>query len=91
MSKKSTGKGVAPAVKQAVTVGTIAFEHDAARPDAIDIIADQSSEELQSLGGSLRVQRTILTERRAQVQRIVNELDSQINVLDHALRLIEAN
>lgn len=91
MSKKPAHKGaMTTAVKEAISV---AFERDAARPsaDAIDIIADQSSEELRSLGDSLRTQRGILAERRAQVQRIVNDLDSQIYVLDRALRLIEAN
>lgn len=78
----------ATAVREAVD---IAFSHgERPTPDAIHIIADQSGEELRSLGDSLRMQRGLLTDRRAQVQRVVNELDSQINVLDRALRLIEA-
>jgi hypothetical protein len=86
--EKQTRKDVtASAVNEAIH---IAFNQKGA-PDAIDIIADQSGEELRSLGGSLRLQRGILAERRAQVQHVVNALDAQIEVLDRAVALIEAN
>jgi hypothetical protein len=86
--EKPTRKDVtASAVSEAVH---IAF-NQRATPDAIDILADQSGEELRSLGDSLRVQRGILAERRAQVQHVVNALDAEIEVLDRAVALIEAN
>ena len=90
--KKAAREGVmttAAAVKEAVSIAYVQGMRPT--PDAIDIIADQSGEELRSLGSSLQTQRKLVTERRAQVQHVVNELDAQIKVLDHALRLIEAN
>jgi hypothetical protein len=82
--------GTSPAASAVNEAVHIAFDQRAT-PDAIDIIADQSGEELRSLGEKLRVQRGILAERRAQVQHVVNALDAQIEVLDRAVALIEAN
>jgi hypothetical protein len=82
--------GTSPSASAVNEALHIAFDQRAT-PDAIDIIADQSAEELRSLGDKLRLQRGILTERRAQVQHVVNALDAQIEVLDRAVALIEAN